>query len=139
MKTDFYENLEEYHNKIEILEQLIVDYFSSINNVYVKTYSAVRIENWKITRSTKNINKEMENFIEKWYKKEEHDEVYNSIFKLEHNDIIFLFKLFEKENNKGNCVLAGYALKDGVNVRSFLSSVSEKVMLEKYEKILSII
>lgn len=135
--SDFYNNIEEYNKRIKNVDDLILSYVSKNNTKIEKEYSAVRIEDYKVARSTNNINSEIEIKIEDWYYKEDKTEIADSIYKINLNDKVFLFKFFDF--GPGECVLAGYHIKDSFFARSFVAFLNEKMIEERYEKILNIL
>lgn len=132
----FYENIDVYHNKVDKIMQLIRDYFDHRKMKCNKEFMAIRIINEKITDSTHELTEDIKERVGYWLR---HDkiELDESIYTIEFFDKIFFCKIFDFEND--NVVLAGYVLEETALVRTFMSRFSEKRILEKYEKILTII
>lgn len=138
MSKQFYNDLNEYHKKTYPILKLIMDYFNNVNRDYYKEYVSFRMENFKVTESTLEWKETIVDRIEVWYSTDDkkNDEINDSIFKLEFDDKIYFFKVFDYSG--GNAVLSGYCLEDSVSVRSFLSSLNEEKIKERYERILSL-
>lgn len=141
--SNFYENINFYYEKSYSILALMVDYFNKTNRSYNKEFMTIHFKGYKFIESTIKLQEKHIEKILVWIKNpnRDNDEIYNSIFKMEIDidniNKIFLFKVFDFDN--GDIVLAGYAIDDSVSTRSFLASLNEMKMKQKYEKILNII
>jgi len=141
--SNFYENINFYYEKSYAILALMVDYFKKTNRSYNKEFMTIHFKRYKFIESTIKLQEKHIEKILVWIKNPNRndDEIYNSIFKMEIDidniNKIFLFKVFDFDN--GDIVLAGYAIDDSVSTRSFLASLNEMKMKQKYEKILNII
>jgi hypothetical protein len=133
----FYMNINDYHEKSYVILKLIVDYFNKTKRNYSKEFVAMRFEHFELKESNITLTEIQKERVEVWLKSSDRDDLFNSIFKIELLDKVFLFKMFEF--SEGDVIFAGYALEDSVSVRSFLASFNEMKIQEKYERILSII
>jgi hypothetical protein len=134
----FYIDLKEYHNKTLPILKLITDYFNSVNREYYKEYVSFRMEDYKLVDSTLKWKEKVSDKIEVWYSSDnrKEDEIDDSIFEIEFDGKIYFFKVFDY--GSGNSVLSGYCLEDSTSVRSFISSLNEEKIKEKYERILNL-
>jgi len=134
---EFYKVIENYHDKTESISQLINDYFNDINRAHSKKFFVIRIEDFEIVESNIKVSVDTAEDITEWYKVfEEKEEISKAIFKVDSSDKVFLFKVFEF--HEGEAVISGYVLEDSVRVRTFLASLSEIRIQEKYERIFNI-
>ena len=136
-ESEFYTSLEYFHDRIYNLQKLIMDYFESKRKQCEKTYLGVKIIENHIQQSTIELDKNAEERIINWLRIAYRKEFYHSIYKIDLHEKVYMFKIFEFDVEK--LVLAGYLIKDSVNVRLFLSTLSENVIQERYERILAII
>jgi len=134
---EFYKVIEDYHDRTESISQLINDYFNDINRAHSKKFFVIRMENFKVAESNIDISVEIAKDVSEWYKLfEEKEEISKAIFEVDSHDKVFLFKVFEF--HEGEAVMSGYFLEDSAKVRTFLVSLSETRMKEKYEKIFNV-
>ena len=134
---DFYNNLQVFHNKVNKILGLIIDYFENRGKPYEPVYVALRLKDNKIVDSNVTLTKTEKIKIENWMLSDEKKELDKNIYKIELKNKIMFCKMFKFDNN--NLVLAGYSLKETISVRTFMNSFTEKKIREKYERILNII
>lgn len=130
---DFYKSLEYFHEQAEPIQKLFIDYHTNHHNgnsSCEKRFFALKIKNGVVKKFTSTITKNINNIhyfkeiIELWDKYEkENNKVVRSIYKLEFENKIFLFKIFsftDRENEK-TFVYAGYYFDNNVKNRLFVA------------------
>ena len=130
-------NINQYHEKTHGILKLIVDYFNKTKRSYSKEFAAIRIEGYKVLENTCSLSMNAIEKLEVWAKDDIHEDLFDSIYKLDLDDKVFLFKIFKFSEQ--DYIFAGYILDDSVSVRSFLASFNEMKIQSKYEKILNIL
>lgn len=137
----FYDNIKLFHSNTVSILRLINDYASSNNNKnFDHKFAAILIENNEVAESYHIENKGDLSNIEFWISDADRKEYIENIYRADLQDDVFLFKIFpEAEDCNENFVMAGYVIKNSVSLRSFLTSLNEQIMRQKYEKILSIL
>jgi len=132
----FYNSIETYHQRVDKILILIQDYFDEHKSKrHNREFMAIEIIYGEVIESTHDLNTELKEKVVSWLRNEK-TELEESIYTIELDHKIFLCKIFEF--NEGGTVLAGYVLNETAFVRTFISKFSEKRIMEKYEKILSI-
>ena len=133
----FYESIVKYHIKTDAIQRLVSDYFKAVGRKYQKRFVAVKIKDFFVEKSTEELSETIQESINIWFRKEDKDEIFESIYKIEVPDEVYLFKFFDF--GEGEAILAGYVLLETVSVRAFLASLGVRQIEQKYEKILSIL
>jgi len=133
----FFNSINDYHERVQSILTLMTDYFTKNNKTYEKNFLAIRLKEHVVLESNIPIEDLLRSKTEEWSKKEDKIIIYDTIYRVDLPETIFLFKIFPFQESE--YVLAGYNLKENFSVYSFLASLSEKKIVEKYEKILNLI
>ncbi|MFW6281436.1 MAG: hypothetical protein ACOC1O_01405 [bacterium] len=144
-KTDditknFYNNISHYYKKVNKILKIIKDFSEQKNKKFETNFIAIHIKDGEIleTNEKENFPEDLKRKIEEWYNSNHKTVLKESIYKFEYKNMIFLLKIFKFKDNK-DAVIAGYMLNDSLSVRTFLMTLSEKQIEERYEKIMNLL
>jgi hypothetical protein len=144
---DFYDNLRQFHDRIKPITKLINDFTKTRHGrkkLLSPVYAAVRVENGEVKElynfpEADYSANELKDIIQDWVVEDLKYKYIKDIYKIELRDRVFLFKIFQETNNKANFVMAGYIIKDSMALRSFMTSLNEYTIQERYEQLLMLV
>jgi len=136
----FYGNLDTYHKKVKDIIKVIIGFYAKYGiSSEGEIYKAIRFENNKIVETNIKLSKEEKERIENWLTFGFKVELSDSIYKLDIENNIFLFKMFTFNKNKNkNDVFAGYLLEQSYELRSFLLDFRTKKIQKNVNNFVSI-
>lgn len=136
----FYENIESYHKKVRDIIVLIVNFYKNYNiDTDGKAYRAMRFKDGKIVETNfTNLNNKTKEKIEKWLSSGHKIELIDSIYKLDIEDKVFLFKIFNFEE-KGEEIFAGYILEESYELRSHIFNFRTNEIQNRVNRVLAVL
>jgi len=135
---EFYKNIEAYHSRVRDIIVLIVNFYKNYN-VDIDGNRAMRFKEGKIVETNfENLNEIAKEKIEKWSISNNKIELTNSIYKLDIDNKIFLFKIF-RFSEKDEEIFAGYILNESYELRSHIFNFRANEIQNRVDKVLAVL
>lgn len=139
----FYASIDKFHKKVKKLQEIILEYCKKRGFTCDKEFFAVHFHNGEVHTMTDNIYQELNNveafkeIIEFWFENKDGSEFVDNIYKIEMENKIFLFQLFDFADSNEEGVIAGYRVPNTIDSRLLLLSISNAYIHSQYKTIAS--
>lgn len=137
----FYDSIELFHKKVKNLHGIIINYYQTRGMLCEKEFFAIQFYDGKIHDMVDSIYHNIQNItafkevFEFWFEHKDNSQFVENIYKIEIENNIFLFKFFSFKDSKEEGVISGYFLKNSIDVRLLLLSLSNAYITSNYNTI----
>lgn len=139
----FYDSIDMFHKKVRKLNEIIVNYYYTRGLTCEREFFAVQFQGGKIHDMVDSIYHDINNIevfkevFEFWFEHKDNSEFIDNVYKVEIENKVFLFQFFSFDNNENEGVVAGYFIKNSIDTRLLLLSLSNAVINSNYRTIAS--